>query len=143
MFRAIFLTLFLCLSSWVHAETSGNPVGFWQLADKSGKPVLIIRIFPVGKTLSAKILQYYPNANARCTACKDALKDTPVRGLTFIKGLVRKSGDTWSDGKILNPETGKEAKVTLTISADGSQLKINSYRFLSWFGSTDIWTRRK
>lgn len=134
----------LSLSSIAFAQHRANPAGIWQLKDKKGSVKMIIRIMPDNQQrLSAKILQYYPNKNARCDKCEGDLKDKPYRGLTFIRNLSAEKKNVWTGGKILNPETGKESKVTLKMSDTGQTITINSYRFLSWFGDKDEWIRGK
>lgn len=119
-----------------------NPQGFWQLADKNGNPKIIIHIYGENEKLHAKLLQYLPNQNARCTKCEGALQNQPYRNLVIISNLIQKDASTWTDGKILNPETGEISNVTLTINRNGDAIRINSYGWFSWFGSTDVWTRR-
>lgn len=138
--QKLFVSSLLLLSGLVFA---GNPIGYWQLKDDNGKPTMIIRIFPEGQTLSAKVIQYVPNVNARCSECKGENANKPLNGIVIITGLSPEGDNTWSGGKILNPLTGKVSKVMLSINAAGTELKINSYGFISWFGSTDVWTRRK
>lgn len=140
LFKRLFLLGILLISGFAMAA---NPIGYWQLKDKTGRPTMIIRIFQDGETLSAKIIEYVPNILARCTDCEGENSGKPLRGITFITGLQADGANQWSGGKILNPLTGKVNKVLIKINAAGTELVINSYGFLSWFGSADVWTRRK
>jgi len=61
-----------------------------------------VKLLP-GKILELKEIGEYPPL---CKLCPDEFKNKPIVGLDFIYGL-RKSGDVWKDGKILDPKTGK------------------------------------
>lgn len=138
--KKLWLISLLSLSGFAFAA---NPVGYWQLKDKTGQPIMIIRVFQDRQGLSAKLIEYIPNRNARCSKCEGKNADKPIHGMVLITDLQTEKDNQWSGGKILNPLTGKVSKVQMTINAAGTELKINSYGFLSWFGSADVWTRRK
>lgn len=139
------IALLLLLFSGIAAATiTANPVGYWQLRDKNGNVSAIIRIYHAGNaTLAAKLISYQARRDMRCTACTGALKNHPYRGLQLITGLKPDGENTWRGGRILDPETGKFSKVRIRISSHGSRLKITDYGFISWFGSSAVWTRRK
>lgn len=137
------LTLFL-LSSWATAANSANPVGFWQLNDARQQPLALIYVYrSKNNTLSADLIRYFPNAYAKCTRCTGKLKNRSLQKFPFITALQPAGDNQWRNGLLLNPQTGKTTKVKLTLSAQGRQLKIVSYRFISWFGNAKIWSRRK
>ena len=127
--KKLWLISLLSLSGFAFAA---NPVGYWQLKDKTGQPIMIIRVFQDRQGLSAKLIEYIPNRNARCSKCEGKNADKPIHGMVLITDLQAEKDNQWSGGK-----------VQMTINAAGTELKINSYGFLSWFGSADVWTRRK
>jgi uncharacterized protein (DUF2147 family) len=54
---------------------------------------------------------------------------------------MRHSGaGNWEDGKIYNPDDGKEYKAVMSMQQDGS-LRVRAYVFLPLLGSTQVWTR--
>lgn len=142
--KRIFSALILIvISTFALAQNSGQINGYWQLADSSGSPKIIIRIFPVQTNVyNASVIEYYPNRAGRCTACTDAYKDQPFRNMVIIRNVKQDGSGTFTGGQILDPETGKWSNVKITIANRGAALMINSYGWFSWFGSRDVWTRR-
>ena len=50
-------------------------------------------------------------------------------------------GNGWSDGHIVDPETGKGYKCSLSVQAGGTRLKVRGYEGISLFGRTQVWER--
>lgn len=143
MKRSLITLLLIISSSLSLAGNSGQIQGYWQLIDNNGQPKYIIRLYQQGNKIYGRLIQSVQNQTARCSKCKDENKDKPYRGLTIIKNLQQNGDNRWSDGKILNPETGKWSKVQITMKTNGTAIIINSYGWLgSWFGDKDTWTRR-
>jgi uncharacterized protein (DUF2147 family) len=121
---------------------SDSPVGYWETIDDDGKtPTSIVQIFQEGDTLSGKILKIMKpgvDPKALCVACTGDLKDKPVVGLRFLWG-VKKEGDDWEGGSILDPDTGKVYKCTLTL--EGDKLQVRAFLGMSLFGRTQLWLR--
>jgi len=69
-------------------------------------------------------------------------KNQPVIGLEIIRGVRQDEGkQVWEGGKILDPENGKEYRVSLTPDEDGAKLKVRGYLGLFW--RTQTWARVK
>jgi uncharacterized protein (DUF2147 family) len=51
-------------------------------------------------------------------------------------------GNVWSDGKIYNPEDGKEYNCKMTLEGPNTLL-VRGYVGISLFGKTQTWTRVK
>ena len=77
-----------------------------------------------------------------CKECKDERKDKPVIGMAILWGL-KKDGDTWAGGEILDPKNGKIYRCKMTLSADGKSLNVRGFIGISLLGRTQIWLRQE
>jgi len=75
----------------------------------------------------------------QCTECEGSDKDKPILGMVIINGL-EKDGDTWEDGTILDPESGKVYKCYITLE-NKNKLKVRGYIGFSLLGRTQYWSR--
>ncbi len=122
-----------------------TPVGKWKTVDdKTGKEKSIVEITETGGVLTGKILQILnpdeKGPNPMCEACSGERKDKPVVGMIFIWD-VRKDGDVWDGGSILDPKNGKTYSVKITPSDDGSKLQVRGFIGWSLLGRTQVWSR--
>ncbi|MBD8389612.1 DUF2147 domain-containing protein [Dysgonomonas sp. BGC7] len=136
-------TLFiLVLLSGIMTISAQSVVGKWKtFDDKTGDAKSIVEITEKDGKVYGKIIEILnpEKKNDKCTNCPDQDKDKPLNGLTIIKGL-KKDGKDYSDGKILDPVSGKLYKCT--ISLDGKdKLKVRGYVGISAFGRTQTWNR--
>ncbi len=136
-------TLFiLVLLSGIMTISAQSVVGKWKtFDDKTGDAKSIVEITEKDGKVYGKIIEILnpEKKNDKCTNCPDQDKDKPLKGLTIIKGL-KKDGKDYSDGKILDPVSGKLYKCT--ISLDGKdKLKVRGYVGISAFGRTQTWNR--
>lgn len=140
----------MLLAAGAAMAASDTPVGTWKQVDASGKAKSIIQITDNGGELKATIKQLLnrtPEAiardgnPARCTQCEGALKDQPIEGMTIMQG-VRKDGDVWDGGTIVNPEDGKTYKVKLSLLDNGQKLDVHGYIGFALMGKSQIWQRQ-
>ena len=130
-----------------YAQTSeeSSPVGVWQtIDDHTGQPKALVQIsqLPDG-TLSGKVLTGLGAEHdplRRCTACTDARKDQLVQGMVILSGLKR-DGDNWDGGEILDPENGKLYKCKLHVENQGQDLVVRGYIGFSLIGRSQTWRR--
>src|SRR5439155_24692655 len=90
---------------------STSPIGLWKnIDDASGKPRALIRITESNGTLQGKNEKVFPapneSQNPKCEKCEAANKDAQVIGLVILTGL-KKDGDEYPGGQILDPDNGK------------------------------------
>lgn len=135
--------LLLVAGSAVAAEST--PVGTWKTIDDNTHEVRsLVQITEDGDSLDGSILKIFPKPDADpdpvCDKCEGDLKGHKVVGLQIIDG-VKKKGDHWSGGTILDPESGKLYKVKLTPSADGEKLEVRGFIGVSLLGRTQVWER--
>jgi len=122
-----------------------SPVGRWKTVDDTtGKAKSLVQIWEANGRVYGKIEQLlepdpkYPNP--RCVRCIGDLKDKPVIGMRILWDL-RKNGDTWSGGMVLDPENGKVYHCSLEIKDDGNRLRVRAFLGFSWLGRTQDWLR--
>jgi uncharacterized protein (DUF2147 family) len=150
VFRIAFATSLLLAAATAMAATD-SPVGKWkQIDDVSGKQKSVIEITDNGGTLQGKVLQIMNlspeeiakggGEHPKCVLCEGALKDQPVEGMTIMSG-VKKDGDVWDGGKILDPKTGKVYKVKLTLDNGGQKMDVRGYIGFSLLGRSQTWYR--
>ncbi len=133
----ILFTLFFSFSSF-----SQTIFGKWNSFDEeTNKIESVIEVYKKDGKAYAKIIEITDpeKRSATCTACKGKIKNTPILGLNILNGL-KKDGDEWSGGKILDPKNGKEYKCYIKLK-DKNTLKIRGYIGISLFGRTAIWKR--
>ncbi len=141
---AALLTL---MTAWAPTcAQEASPVGLWKnIDDVSGKPKALIRIVDDKGELRGQIEKLYPAAgedpNPKCTACSGARKNQPVIGMVFMSGL-RKEGDEYSGGEILDPDNGKVYRSKLTLADGGKKLNVRGYIGMPMFGRSQVWVRQ-
>ncbi|MGQ5524859.1 DUF2147 domain-containing protein [Chitinimonas sp. PSY-7] len=123
------------------ATEATSPVGFWKnISDKTNKAEAIIQIWEENGELHGKLAKIFDPKEATCTACKGSKKDKPLIGLEIIWG-VKKNGDEWTGGEILDPSSGDIYSVKMSLAEQGQQLKVRGFLGISLFGRTQTWLR--
>ena len=72
---------------------------------------------------------------------KGSKKGQKIKGLVIIED-IKKDGDEYNDGTILDPENGKEYKCYLELE-EPNKLKVRGYLGFSLLGRTQYWIRKK
>ncbi len=124
-----------------------SPVGTWQtIDDHTGQPKALVQIAQDGNgSFSGKVIKGLgPNdqPDRRCTACTDARKDQPILGMTIINDM-KKDGDGWDHGQILDPENGKIYKCKMHLEDGGNKLVVRGYIGVSLLGRSQTWVRQQ
>ena len=120
-----------------------SPVGRWQtIDDETGKPKSIVEIKEVNGELQGSVVELInpSKPNPTCEKCEGDRKDKPIQGMTILWG-VKKDGNGWGDGKILDPQKGKVYGAKLEPEAGGQKLKVRGYLGVSALGRTQEWVR--
>jgi uncharacterized protein (DUF2147 family) len=120
-----------------------SPVGRWQTVDDGTKePKSIVRLWEKDGVIFGRIEVLFPKpgepANPVCDRCEGAQKNKPIVGMTFLWGLKR-SGDGWSGGRVLDPENGKVYRCSIKVIDGGRRLKVRGYVGVSLLGRTQVW----
>ena len=112
--------------------------------DARGKPRAIVEIDSSDGELHGKVVKLLNQpADAPppvCDECEGPRHGKPVLGMTVLWGLA-KDGDEWTDGKILDPESGDIYDASIQLSEDGQTLKVRGYLGISLLGRTQTWQR--
>jgi len=138
---------FTLLLSSIHIYGQSTPIGNWRTVDDvTGKAKSIVTISEEnGKLVGTirKVYDPYPKeTQPLCTACQAALRDKPIVGMRILWNS-QKGKDEWTNGKILDPDTGKIYGCVLSLEADGNRLKVRGFIGMSLFGRTQYWAREK
>jgi uncharacterized protein (DUF2147 family) len=129
------------------AEDAGTPVGKWRtIDDASGKPKSIVAIWEDGGKLFGKVEKLLdpdrPEPDPKCTKCEGDLKDKPILGMRIMWDL-KKDGDKWSGGKILDPNNGKSYRCNITLAEGGQKLMVRGFIGMALLGRTQTWIREE
>lgn len=141
MKKLLFTTLLLVLVTTINAQSI---FGKWENRDiKTNKVDSVIEVYQEDGMAFAKIIEITnkEKQQALCDKCSGKLKDTPILGMKILTGL-KKDGDEWSGGNILDPKNGKEYKCYIKLE-DDDKLKIRGYIGFAAFGRTAYWYRKK
>jgi uncharacterized protein (DUF2147 family) len=133
------------LACWAQND---SPVGLWKtIDDETGKPKSLVRITETNGELSGKIEKLFrePNQdqNPKCDKCEGANKDQPILGMTIMTGL-KKDGNSYDGGRILDPAKGKLYNAKVTVTDGGKKLDMRgSVIGFSLVGRTQTWVREQ
>lgn len=122
-----------------------TPVGTWTtIDDVTGKPKSVVQINETNGELSGTVLQVLQpdqGPDPLCEECRGELKDKPVVGMRILWGMKR-DGDAWQGGKILDPDSGKTYRCNMHLTDAGQKLEVRGFLGFSVFGRTQVWNRR-
>ena len=144
--KSLFVTAILMLASSL-VTAAGSPVGVWRsIDDKTRQERSIIRITEENGELKGvveKIVDQPGDDPAHlCKECKDERKDKPIIGMAILWGL-KKDGDAWAGGEILDPKNGKIYRCKITLSGDGKSLNVRGFIGISLIGRSQTWLRQE
>lgn len=140
MYRTLTAIALIATSTVAFAQST--PVGLWRSQDdKSGEAKAEIRIVETGGAVSGRIERTLAkDARLTCDQCTDDRKNQPIAGLEIIRGGKKSEGkDVWEGGKILDPENGKEYRLTLSPQDGGKTLQVRGH--VGPFYRTQTWAR--
>ncbi len=138
--------LMVMLAGGALADTP-SPAGVWKtIDDKTRKERSIIRVTEVNGEFQGVVEKIFDQPGDDpahlCKECKDERKDKPIIGMTILWGL-KKDGDGWSGGEILDPKNGKIYRAKMSLSEDGKSLKVRGFIGISLIGRTQTWLREQ
>ncbi|MCA3179225.1 MAG: DUF2147 domain-containing protein [Burkholderiaceae bacterium] len=126
------------------AQSLDTPVGLWKsIDDETKKPKALIRIVEQGGQLVGRIEKILTDKpDALCEACTDERKGKPVQGMTILTGL-KKDGEEWTGGEILDPNNGKVYKAKAKLADGGRKLDLRGFIGIALVGRTQTWLREQ
>jgi len=83
-----------------------------------------------------------PDPQPLCKLCQGDLKDKPVVGMIILRG-VRRSGDTYSTGQILDPDEGRVYRCRIALLDDGRKLEVRGFIGIPLLGRSQTWVRKE
>ena len=119
-----------------------DPVGVWKtIDDTTGSPKALVRIFERNGELFGKVEAALDGRHGRvCELCKDDRKDQQIVGMEVIRHM-KKSGDEYVGGDILDPESGRVYRCKLRVDDGGKKLLVRGFVGVSLLGRTQTWVR--
>src|SRR5258706_5905764 len=129
LLRNLFVLILIgCGPAWGQAST---PAGLWQtVSDRTGQPRGLVRVEEVNGeyigTVVAVLSPPAPDANPLCNPCQGDLNDKPGVRMVILR-RVRRSGDTYSTGRILDPDEGEVYKCRITLLDEGGELEVRVF----------------
>ncbi len=129
------------------AVAQSSPAGLWKtIDDKTGKVKSLVRISESGGEFQGKIEKLFREAdqdqNPKCDKCEGSNKDQPLIGLTILFN-IKKEGDEFGGGKILDPANGKLYSSKLKLVESNKKLEVRGYIGMPMFGRTQTWVREE
>ena len=134
--------IFGLFSSLLLAQSSDTITGNWKtFDDDTNQPAAIVQITEKNGVFSGIILRLLDsNAPARCDKCTDFRKGKPVLGMEILSGL-KKAGDGYSGGQILDPDDGEIYRAEMKLKDQGTKLDLRAYIGIPLLGRTQTWIR--
>jgi uncharacterized protein (DUF2147 family) len=144
--RALIVAAALMVASNL-AAAAGSPAGTWRsIDDKTKQERSIIRISEENGEFKGVVEKLFDqpgdDPSHLCKECKGERKDQPIIGMTILWGL-KKDGDIWAGGEILDPHNGKIYRCKMTLSEDGKSLNVRGFIGISLIGRSQIWYREQ
>jgi uncharacterized protein (DUF2147 family) len=143
MERCLFV---ISLTLFGPATLEGQSVeGRWTTYNElTGSAMSVIEIVKSGNSIEGKVsqvlLEPYQGEDPICTKCPGERKDEKVIGMNFLWGF-KKDGDSWTTGKILDPESGEIYASKLWLH-ESNTLQLRGYAGpLGLFYRTQTWKR--
>jgi len=115
--------------------------GKWKtIDDKTGEEKSIVEIYEQNGKLYGKVIEILTNnKDAKFDKCKGSDKGKQIIGMVIIKGL-EKDGDSYSDGTIIDPNSGKEYECAIELNGS-DKLDVRGYIGIQALGRTQTWVR--
>ena len=119
-------------------------LGKWKTVDDvTGKEKGVVEIYEHKGKVFGRIVEIFEleKKHLKCELCDGDDKNRPLLGMNIIKGL-KKDGEEYNSGKVLDPKNGKLYKCYITLEGN-DKLKVRGFIGISLFGRTQYWYRTK
>ena len=153
------LAVLLALAAAGRLTASPNPASPGASADAivgrwlNGKGIAIIEIYEADGQYLGKVVWLkepaYPADDPKGMAGRQridrenpdpAVRDRAILGLVIMRGFVFDGENSWSKGRVYDPENGKEYRGKMTLTSPDT-LSLRGFVGISLFGRTEKWTR--
>ena len=140
--KSIFLVNITCLLLFLslNINAQNSPIGIWKTVDDvSGEAKSYVKIYEKNGKLYGNIDKLLvEDPSTTCEKCPGDKKDQLLVGMEILWDLEPHK-DYWSNGKVLDPESGKIYKGSVWLE-DGN-LNLRGYIGISLLGRTQTWFR--
>lgn len=117
--------------------------GLWITQDdETGKEKSEVLLYVEDGKLYGKIIRLLlpEDQGKRCEKCNGENKNKLIAGLVIVKDLSLEK-DTWEDGTIMDPKSGKVYDCYLSLESP-NVLKVRGFLGFSLLGRTQTWKRK-
>lgn len=137
--KKFMLPFFLIFTVFLNVEASpaDDIIGTYWSPEKDGK----IEIYKVGEKYYGKII-WSQNPRKDDKNPDASLRDRDLVGTTFLNDFVYDGDNTWTNGTIYDPKSGKTYDCKITLKENGD-LNVRGYVGISLLGRTETFTRIK
>lgn len=128
-----------------YASDMQSPTGLWKIVDEDfAKPLALIRIYEAEGKFFGRIEHSFDKDDMQriCQACDDDRNGKPVIGLIILRNLKYDQGE-YTDGDILDPDTGAIYNCKIAIKEQGAKLLVRGFLGLSIIGKSQVWIREQ
>lgn len=143
--RSALIAASVLWSALALADDAASPAGQWTtIDDTTGKPKSVVEIDVSGGQLTGKVLEVLQSDQGPhpiCKECTGERKDRPIEGMTIIWDM-KKDGDGWAGGTILDPKSGKTYGCKIHLADGGKKLEVRGFKGFSLLGRTQVWERK-
>ena len=140
MKKLLLLGVFAILVLGLQAQ---SPIGVWKsIDDETGEAKSHVQLYQENGKMYGKIIAFLrkdTDPNRVCNKCTDWRKGQKIMQMMIVRDMVL-SGATWKNGKILDPEKGKEYTCTMWFEA-GKPNELNVRGWIGPFYRTQKWYR--
>jgi uncharacterized protein (DUF2147 family) len=118
--------------------------GRWKtIDDLNGKEKGIVEIYEYKGKVYGRVIEIFEadKKHLKCEKCEGDDHNKPILGMNIIRGL-KKNGDMYDGGKIIDPKNGKSYHCKITLEGK-DKLVVRGYIGISLFGRSQTWIRQK
>jgi len=128
----------------ISSQTTDSIAGSWKtFDDDSNQPAAIVLITEKNGLFSGVVTKLLdPSALPSCEKCTDYRKGKAVIGMEILSGL-KKTGDAYSGGYILDPDDGEIYRAEMKLKDQGAKLDLRAYIGIPLLGRTQTWIRER
>lgn len=136
------LAIFLTFLPVAGISKEGSLAGTWITYDEnSGVATSKVEITERNGAIEGRIVKLIgveSSSKAVCDKCEGDRKNKRVEGLIILWG-VKREGRIFTDGRILDPRSGKSYDVRITPSNGGTKLELRAYIGTPFAGQSVFW----